>query len=250
MTRPQPIVLLVFVVVVLGVLAQVVPFYTDWLWFGEVGYTTVFWNTLSLRGRLFTAVTVGVLVFLWSNLTLAARTAAPDVLWELEDQLGLPGRVVIEPLIRRFLPIVLTVIAIISGLRASSRLGDRARLQQRAALQRQGPARGVRPRPGLLRLPAADVAPRPRLGHRAGRRHHAADAGALHPAAQPRPHHSRPAAGRRRPHPPAAARRRLARRSRPWGSGSTATRSCSRRAAWSSAPPTPTSTPPCRCCPC
>ena len=120
MTRPQPIVLLVFVVVVLGVLAQVVPFYTDWLWFGEVGYTTVFWNTLSLRGALFTAVTVGVLIFLWSNLTLAARTAAPDVLWELEDQLGLPGRVVIEPLIRRFLPIVLTVISIISGLRASS----------------------------------------------------------------------------------------------------------------------------------
>ena len=121
MTRPQPIVLLVFVVVALGILAQVVPFYTDWLWFGEVGYTTVFWNTLSLRGLLFTAVTVGVLIFLWSNLTLAARTAAPDVLWELEDQLGLPGRVVIEPLIRRFLPIVLTVIAIISGLRASSR---------------------------------------------------------------------------------------------------------------------------------
>ncbi len=120
MTRPQPIVLLVLVVVVLGVLAQVVPFYTDWLWFGEVGYTTVFWNTLSLRGGLFTAVTVAVLIFLWSNLTLAARTAAPDVLWELEDQLGLPGRVVIEPLIRRFLPIVLTVIAIISGLRASS----------------------------------------------------------------------------------------------------------------------------------
>ena len=48
-----------------------------------------------------------VLVFLGANLTFAARTAAPDVLWELEDQLGLPGRVVIEPLIRRFLPIVL-----------------------------------------------------------------------------------------------------------------------------------------------
>ncbi len=103
----------------LAIGAQVVPFYTDWLWFGEVGYTGVFWTTLSLRGALFTAVTVGVLVFLGANLMFAARIAAPDVLWELEDQLGLPGRVVIEPLIRRFLPIVLLMISIVSGLRAS-----------------------------------------------------------------------------------------------------------------------------------
>jgi hypothetical protein len=119
MRRPQPIVLLVVALLALSLLAQVVPFYTDWLWFGEVGYRGVFWGILSLRGALFTAVALGVLIFLWANLTLAARTAAPDVLWELEDQLGLPGRVVIEPLIRRFLPIVLGVVAVVSGLRAS-----------------------------------------------------------------------------------------------------------------------------------
>jgi uncharacterized membrane protein (UPF0182 family) len=118
--RPQPIVLLVVIFLALGLVAQVVPFYTDLLWFGEVGYAGVFWTTLSLQGGLFTVVTVAVLVFLWGNLTFAARTAAPDVLWELEDQLGLPGRVVIEPLIRRFLPIVLTVIAVVSGLRGSA----------------------------------------------------------------------------------------------------------------------------------
>ena len=61
-----------------------------------------------------------MLVFLYANLTFAARTAAPDVLWELEDQLGLPGRVIIEPLIRRFLPVVVTVIALASGLRATA----------------------------------------------------------------------------------------------------------------------------------
>ncbi|HEU5197241.1 MAG TPA: UPF0182 family protein [Methylomirabilota bacterium] len=119
MRRPPPVVLLVVVFLVLGLVAQVVPFYTDLLWFGEVGYASVFWTTLSLQGGLFTAVAVGVLIFLWANLTFAARTAAPDVLWELEDQLGLPGRVVIEPVIRRFMPIVLTVIAVVSGLRAS-----------------------------------------------------------------------------------------------------------------------------------
>src|SRR5688500_164919 len=119
MRRPQPIVLLVVLVATLGVLAQVVPFYTDWLWFGEVGYQNVFWSILSLRGGLFTAETVGVLVLLWAKMTFTARTAAPVVIWELEDQLGLPGRVVIEPLIRRFMPIVLAVVSIMSGLRAS-----------------------------------------------------------------------------------------------------------------------------------
>src|SRR5512132_2832347 len=118
MRRPQPLVLLIAAFLALGVLAQLVPLYTDWLWFGEVGYANVFLTLLSLRGTLFTAVAVGALVFLYANLTFAARTSAPDVYWELEDQLGLPGRVVIEPLLRRFLPVVLLAIALVSGLRA------------------------------------------------------------------------------------------------------------------------------------
>jgi uncharacterized membrane protein (UPF0182 family) len=120
MKRPQPIVFVVVAFVALGLLGQLVPLYTDWLWFNEVGYAQVFTTTLSLRGSLFALVALAVALFLWANLTLAARTAAPDVLWELEDQLGLPGRVVIEPLIRRFLPIVLALIAVVSGLRGSA----------------------------------------------------------------------------------------------------------------------------------
>src|SRR5919106_2869463 len=119
MRRPPPVVILVVVFVLLGLVAQLIPLYTDWLWFGEVGYSQVFLSILSLRGGLFTAMLIAVLIFLWANLTFAARTAAPDVVWELEDQLGLPGRVVIEPLLRRFLPIVLFVIAIAAALRAS-----------------------------------------------------------------------------------------------------------------------------------
>jgi len=118
--RPKPVVILLLLFVAVGLVAQVVPLYVDWLWFGEVGYTQVFTTTLSLRGALFTALALGVLIFLYVNLTLAARTAAPDVIWELEDQLGLPGRVVIEPLIRRFLPLVLAVISLASGIRATA----------------------------------------------------------------------------------------------------------------------------------
>src|SRR5947207_1201869 len=119
MRRPPPVLFVVLVLVVLGLLAQLIPLYTDWLWFDEVGYSQVFLSILSLRGGVFTSVMIAVLVFLWANLAFAARTASPDVVWELEDQLGLPGRVVIEPLLRRFLPIILVVISVVSALRAS-----------------------------------------------------------------------------------------------------------------------------------
>jgi uncharacterized membrane protein (UPF0182 family) len=121
MIRSRAAFLLVLAMVALGLVGQIVPLYTDWLWFHEVGYVAVFLKILSLRGALFTAVAVSVLVFLYANLTFAARTARPDVLWELEDQLGLPGRVIIEPLIRRFLPVVLLLISFASGLRATAR---------------------------------------------------------------------------------------------------------------------------------
>src|SRR2546428_2428484 len=119
MNRPQPIVLLLLLLLVLGLLARVVPLYTDWLWFVEVGYSEVFVKTLSAQGWPCGALAVAVLVFLYATLTFAAGTAAPDVIWELEDQLGLPSRVIIEPLIRRFLPIVLVLIALAAGMRAT-----------------------------------------------------------------------------------------------------------------------------------
>src|SRR5437667_11528471 len=119
MPRRRAAFVLILALLALGLVGQLVPLYTDWLWFQEVGYAPVFLKTLSLRGSLFTAVSVGVLLFLYLNLTFAARTAPPDVLWELEDQLGLPGRVVIEPLIRRALPLFLLFVAFVSGMRAS-----------------------------------------------------------------------------------------------------------------------------------
>src|SRR5262245_5367980 len=120
MRRSRAVVVLVLGLALLALVGEVVPLYTDWLWFQEVGYTQVFLTTLGFRGALFTAVALGVLIFLYINLTFAARTARPDVLWELEDQLGLPGRVVIEPLLRRFLPLVMTLIAFSAGLRATA----------------------------------------------------------------------------------------------------------------------------------
>jgi hypothetical protein len=106
--------------IILAGAGQAVPLYTDWLWYNEVGFTEVFTTVLSLRGWLFLGVGGVVFLFVYGNLWLAARTAAPDVLWELDDQLGLPGRAVLEPLIRRLLVPVITVIALLSGLRAGA----------------------------------------------------------------------------------------------------------------------------------
>ncbi|HYS92828.1 MAG TPA: UPF0182 family protein, partial [Candidatus Acidoferrales bacterium] len=106
--------------IVLAGAGQAVPLYTDWLWYNEVGFTEVFTTVLSLRGWLLLGAGGVVFVFVYGNLWLAARTAAPDVLWELDDQLGLPGRAVLEPLIRKLLLPVIAVIGILSGLRASA----------------------------------------------------------------------------------------------------------------------------------
>jgi uncharacterized membrane protein (UPF0182 family) len=92
-----------------------VPLYTDWLWFKEVGFTQVFTTRLAVAGWLFIGLGAVVFVFLFANLSLAARTAPPDVYWELEDQLGLPGRAILEPLVRRLLLPVVAVIALFAG---------------------------------------------------------------------------------------------------------------------------------------
>ena len=102
-----------------GALGQAVPLYTDWLWFKEVGFTQVFTTRLALNGWLFLGLGGVVFAFLFVNLSVAARTAPPDVLWELEDQLGLPGRAILEPLVRRLLLPVIAVIALFAGARGS-----------------------------------------------------------------------------------------------------------------------------------
>jgi uncharacterized membrane protein (UPF0182 family) len=105
--------------ILLTVLGQAVPLYTNWLWFQEVGFTAVFTTRLTLSGWLFLGLAAAVFVFLFVNLSVAARTAPPDVLWELEDQLGLPGRAILEPLVRRLLVPVIAVIAFFAGARAT-----------------------------------------------------------------------------------------------------------------------------------
>src|SRR5262245_65123599 len=109
--RPRFGLWLLVLFLAVGAVGQAVPLYTDWLWFKEVGFTQVFTTRLALNGWLFIGLGGVVFAFLFINLSIAARTAPPDVLWELEDQLGLPGRAMLEPLVRPLLSPVSSVIA-------------------------------------------------------------------------------------------------------------------------------------------
>ena len=68
---------------------------------------------LGIAGGLIFALVVYV------NVRLAARSRAGDVLMELEDPLGLPSRLVIEPLFRRFLLPGALVLGILAGMHAA-----------------------------------------------------------------------------------------------------------------------------------
>jgi uncharacterized membrane protein (UPF0182 family) len=94
---------LLILFVILGLLGQSVPLYTDYLWFQEINFPSVF--TTILWAKLLLASAAGLLfaAFVYINVYLAARSTSSDVLVELDDPFGLPSRLVIEPLFRKFL---------------------------------------------------------------------------------------------------------------------------------------------------
>ena len=106
-----------FILISIG--GQVVPLYTDYLWFQEVNLTSVFSTILWLRVLLGVIAGTAFALFVYLNVRLAAHSPAGDVLMELEDPLGLPSRLVIEPLFRRFLIPGSLVLGLMVGFAAS-----------------------------------------------------------------------------------------------------------------------------------
>jgi uncharacterized protein len=98
---------------------EAVPFYTDWLWFEEVGYLPVFLRIAAIRGGILIVVGLVTFLFLSLNLRAAVRARPPDVFWELEEPLGLPSRVVLEPLLQRLITPVTALLSFLIGLSAS-----------------------------------------------------------------------------------------------------------------------------------
>ena len=69
--------------------------YTDWLWFGELGYQFVLTTMLRSQGTLFTIVFVGMMVWLTVNLRIAVASlsdARPMYTTPEGFNISLPGR--------------------------------------------------------------------------------------------------------------------------------------------------------------
>src|SRR5262249_42577589 len=73
----------------------------------------------AIRGGILIAVGLVTFLFLSLNLRAAVRARPPDVFWELEEPLGLPSRVVLEPLLQRLITPVTALLSFLIGLSAS-----------------------------------------------------------------------------------------------------------------------------------
>lgn len=57
----------------------VLSYYTDWLWFGEVGYRGIFWKSLTSRFTLGALSGIIFFIILYANIWLARRLAPPEL---------------------------------------------------------------------------------------------------------------------------------------------------------------------------
>ena len=62
------------VVVLLLIGPRLIDAYVDWLWFGELGYRSVFTTVLVTRALIFLAVTVGMGAIIFGAMALAYRS--------------------------------------------------------------------------------------------------------------------------------------------------------------------------------
>src|ERR671914_1651287 len=81
---------LVGLVVVLFLALSSTRFYTDLLWFQEVGFIAVLWRSLAVQFVVGAVVGIAVGVLLWLNLVLAARIA-PSYRMPRLEVIGGPG---------------------------------------------------------------------------------------------------------------------------------------------------------------
>src|SRR5918993_5729828 len=101
------------------ILPAVVTFYTDWLWFGEMGYQAVFVKMLTTQGTLGGGAALAAFGFLLVNMRVAMRTVSPRKL-VINTREG-PIAVAVDR--RRVQPVgtvVAAFLALLFGLFASS----------------------------------------------------------------------------------------------------------------------------------
>ncbi len=235
------IVALIVLFLLITSLRSIASFYTDYLWFKELKFTSVFRGVLVVQVLLAVVFCVLFFAIMLGNLIIADRIAPRFRPTGPEDELVQRYREAVGPHANK------VRIVVAAGLRPLRRHRHPLAVEQldpvppRHLVPHQGPA--VRPGRGLLRLPAAVHQVLHRLAVRRHRDHAGRDRRVplperRHPGAVARAAGDAPGEG---PHLGAA------RVPWPWSrrsaTGSSASSSSCPPSTWSTAPPTPTSTP-------
>ena len=107
--------LVIAAIVLLSTAGRILGLYTDWLWFHEVQFTSVFVTVLETQILLGVATGIAFFLILYGNVTLARRLAPREVLVAADDTLGLPSPEMLEPFVRRLALPVSVILALIAG---------------------------------------------------------------------------------------------------------------------------------------
>ena len=118
MFRSWVLILLVFFVLLVS--GNIVPLYTNWIWFQEIDYLSVF--TLSLFTRIKLGIVLGLLSFivLLINLRWAQRYHTAGLWHRTQEWLELPFRTQLDPYIGKLLPVLAALLAILAGLNGAT----------------------------------------------------------------------------------------------------------------------------------
>ncbi len=120
MPRPSRIIVILAGLLIFLGGPTLIRFYTDWLWFGELGYQFVFTTMLRAQGTLFTIAFVAAFAWLAFNLRIAVSSVGDDrpVFTTREGiELALPGRQQLRTLALG----VAMALAVLIGLFAAAR---------------------------------------------------------------------------------------------------------------------------------
>ncbi len=102
-------------IALLSTAGQILGFYTDWLWFREVQFTSVFVTVLRTQVLLGMVTGAAFFLILYGNVILARRLAPREVLVAADDALGLPSPEMLEPYLRRLALPLSVALALIAG---------------------------------------------------------------------------------------------------------------------------------------
>ena len=99
----------------LSTVRQILGLYTDWLWFREVQFTSVFVTVLRTHVLLGVVTGAAFLLILYGNVILARRLAPREALVAAEDAPGLPSPEILEPYLRHLAVPVSVTLALLAG---------------------------------------------------------------------------------------------------------------------------------------